>query len=108
VVLKSFTIYKPLQCECGRAWYVKDDEALYVAPPLSQCMANVTGAVLAAEGAVKDAIVYYERLVYAERAIALHPDASEDDKRIARGGVKSAMKTYKGLLKVFPWKRDKL
>lgn len=53
-------------------------------------MMNVTGAVVKAEAALKDAVMYYERLVKAEQAIVDHPYASRSDKDIAAEGVKSA------------------
>jgi hypothetical protein len=52
--------------------------------------ANVTTAIMAAEEATYRAIVAWDAVKQAERAIAQHPDASELDKSIGISGVISA------------------
>ena len=71
-----------------------------------ETMSAVTGAVLKAEGSLKDAIVHYRQLVKAEQAIVDHPDASDDDKRIARNGVLSAQRILGGIRAVFDWEPE--
>jgi len=95
----------PLKCECGRGWYVKDGEAVFTLPPHDACLSQVTEAVFRAEGAIKDAICYYERLEASEQALVDHPDSSKTDVAYAKQGVKQARRILKGLLKTFPWKR---
>ncbi len=53
-------------------------------------MGAVTEAVLRAEGAIKDALFFYDVLVKAEQAIVDSPDTDELDKEIAQRGVENA------------------
>jgi len=73
-----------------------------VSPVLKSLMANVTSAVVRAEGALKDATVHYASLVAAEQAIAECPEASEQDRKVARHGVENARRILNVLENV--WK----
>jgi hypothetical protein len=64
---------------------------------MDRLMANVTSAVFKAEGAVKDAIMYYEALIKAEQAIVDHAEATTTDKEIAVRGVDNARRMLVGL-----------
>lgn len=64
-------------------------------------MRHVTDMVLRAEGSMRDAIVFYGRLISAERAIVESEVTLEDDKLIAARGAENAEHILTGLRQLF-------
>ena len=72
-------------------------------PTKDALMAHVTDMVFRAEGALKDAITFYSRLVTAEQAIVDSPESDSTDRDIAARGVANAKKILDGLQALFNW-----
>ena len=60
-------------------------------------MAEVTRAVIKAEGSLNDAVTSYKLLIRAEQAIIDSPDALPEDKEIAARGVVNAQRILDAL-----------